>query len=95
VPGAGEALVGLAAVPGRVPDGLRTGHRVRVVALPAEPLPGQAPGAPRILLASVVVQRVVVTPQGTTVTLVVPLKVAPTTAALAAANRIALVGLSG
>jgi hypothetical protein len=93
VPGPGQTLVGLAAIPGRVPDGLRGGDRVQVVALPPEPVSGKPPGKPAVFLADVAVQRVVVTTQGTTVTLVVPAKVAATVAGLSAANRVALVGL--
>ena len=94
VPAAGQALVGLAAVPGRVPDGLRSGDHVELVSLPAESAGARSAAAkPQVLAKSVVVQHVVVTTQGTTVTLVVSLHLAPTVAALSSADRLALVGL--
>jgi SAF domain-containing protein len=94
VPGSGKGLVGLAGVPGRVPDGLRAGDRVQLVALPPEqPAAAKTTAKPQVLLASAVVREAVSTTTGTTVTLVVPLRLAPTVAALSAANRVALVGL--
>jgi hypothetical protein len=95
VPGPGRGLVGLAGVPGRVPEGLRPGDRVQVVALPPEQSTGKATGKPQVLLASAVVRKVLSTTTGTMVTLVVPLRLAPTVAALSAADRVALVGVSG
>jgi SAF domain len=93
VPGSGKGLVGLAGVPGRVPDGLRAGDRVQLVALPPDQPAAKTTGKPQVLLPSAVVRAVLSTTTGTTVTLVVPLRLAPTVAALSAADRVALVGL--
>lgn len=96
VPGPGQALVGVAAAAGLAPQGLRPGDRVRVLRLPAQQngAPGAARGAAHALLDAATVSDVTSGgASGMVVTLVVPEGDAVEVAGLAAADRIALVGL--
>lgn len=95
LPGTGQVLLGIATLPGAVPDGLHAGDAVAVVKLPVTTSSNgaqpdlDAPG--QIILPSVRVHSVTAAGQGTAVSIVVPALATNALTALSAQNRIALV----
>ena len=94
LPGNGRVLLGIAASPGAIPDGLAAGDAVTVLELPVTTASGtkqpnlNAPAT--VLLQNIEVYSVVTAGSGSVATIVVPARSATVLAALSAQNRIAL-----
>ena len=91
VPSRATTLVGLALKPGQLPDGIRVGDRVEIVVVPAPDSSGAPPKPGSTLTAPV--WDVAGQPSDTTVTVAVPVGIAPDLAAAASAGDIAVVDL--
>lgn len=94
LPGNGRVLLGIAASPGALPDGLAAGDTVTVLQLPVTSTSGtkqpnlNAPAT--VLLQDIEVYSVVPAGSGSVATIVVPDRSATLLAALSAQNRVAL-----
>jgi Flp pilus assembly protein CpaB len=94
VPGAGQAMVGLALGPGRLPaDGLAPGDRVQAIAVPNAAAAGASLDAPRVLaIGEVFAVRADAASGGDTlITLLVPTDAAGRLAAHGASDQVSLI----
>jgi hypothetical protein len=94
LPGSGRVLIGIAANPGAIPDGLSAGDTVTVLQLPVTTASGSkqpnlnAPAT--VLLQNIEVFSVVSAGSGSVATIVVPARSASLIASLSAQNRVSL-----